>query len=72
MTTTLEAIFDQCGGRAALARQLKSKRKGHGLTRQAVSMWKRVPAEHVQDVVRITGGKFTPEQLRPDIFKAAA
>jgi DNA-binding transcriptional regulator YdaS (Cro superfamily) len=65
MTITLNAVFDECGNRAKLARQLK-------LTRQAVSMWKRVPVQHVHAVCKISGGKFTPEQLRPDVYRTAA
>jgi hypothetical protein len=48
------------GGNGALAIMIG------GLTRQAVSQWKRVPALRVAQVERITG--IPPERLRPDIF----
>lgn len=62
---TLSAVIEECGGAVALARKLKR-------TRQAIYAWKRVPLEHVHEIVRMTGGKFTLEQLRPDVFKRAA
>lgn len=37
-----------------------------GLTPQAVSLWKRVPAERVLDVERITG--ISRHDLRGDVF----
>lgn len=48
------------GGPAALAKDLG------GLTSQAVSQWKKVPAERVLDVERITG--ISRHDLRPDVF----
>jgi len=36
------------------------------ITRQAPYLWKRVPAQHVLDVARITGLK--PYELRPDLY----
>lgn len=69
----LSAVIKECGGAVALSRKLKSKRRGkRGLTRQAIYLWKRVPLEHVHDIVRLTGGKFTLEQLRPDVYRTAA
>jgi DNA-binding transcriptional regulator YdaS (Cro superfamily) len=42
-----------------------------GVTRAAVSQWKdpdrRVPAEHCLVIQRLTGGKVTCQQLRPDM-----
>lgn len=38
-----------------------------GLTRSAVAMWDRVPAERVVEVERITG--VPREQLRPDLYR---
>lgn len=43
----------------AIARRL-------GLTHQAVSAWKQVPAVHVLAIMDILGK--TPEEIRPDIF----
>ena len=57
-----EIIIETCkaaGSGAALARQL-------GITRAAVSAWKKVPAEHVLAVERITG--ISRYALRPDVF----
>lgn len=41
-----------------------------GLTRAAVVSWKRVPAERVADVSRITG--IPKHELRPDLFEPPA
>lgn len=69
---TLSAVIKECGGPAALARKLKTNTKRGHLTRQAIYAWKRVPLDHVHQIVEMTGGKFTLEQLRPDIFRQAA
>ena len=42
--------------------------RGLGIKASAVSMWKRVPAERLPEVERITG--FPRHQLRPDICPA--
>lgn len=39
-----------------------------GTTRSAVYQWKRVPVEQVHAVAEVLD--LTPEQIRPDIFKA--
>jgi len=44
--------------------------RGLGISSQAVSQWKRVPAERVLDVERITG--VSRHELRPDIYPAVA
>ena len=74
MKNLTEAAIKACGGPAALARKLKTKRDtGRGcLTRQAVYAWRRIPLDHVHAIVEMTGGRFTLEQLRPDIFRKAA
>lgn len=48
-------------GASGLARAL-----GEGISPQAISQWKRVPAERVVDVERVTG--VPRHRLRPDIF----
>lgn len=40
--------------------------RGLGITRGAVSQWKRVPAERVGQVSQLTG--ISPNILRPDLF----
>lgn len=57
--TGLDLALDAVGGEAALARLL-------GLTRQAVNKWRRVPADRIADVERVSG--VPRENLRPDIF----
>lgn len=40
-----------------------------GVSAQAVAKWKKqVPLERVPDIVRITEGKVTAHELRPDFF----
>lgn len=63
-TEACEAAIKEAGGNAALANKLG------GLTSQAVSQWKRVPAGRVLDVERVTG--FSRHVLRPDVFGAAS
>lgn len=41
-----------------------------GITRGAVAMWHRVPAERVLEVERITG--FSRHDLRPDLYPREA
>lgn len=43
-----------------------------GVTVAAVSKWKRVPAARVHDLVALSRGRYRPEDLRPDVFRAAA
>lgn len=47
-------------------RQMPSIAEELKIARQAPYAWKRVPAERVQDVARITGMK--PHELRPDLY----
>jgi DNA-binding transcriptional regulator YdaS (Cro superfamily) len=56
---TLLAVFKHFGSAANLARQL-------GVTRAAVSAWKKIPLKHVPFIVKHTGIK--REKLRPDIY----
>lgn len=56
-----EAFDKERGLRRRLARELN-------ITHGAVSQWRRVPAERVLDVARITG--IPKEALRPDLYKA--
>jgi len=60
MDKITDTAVNRAGGPSALAMVL-------GLTRQAVSKWKRVPAVHVKLVSAHSG--IPPEKLRPDIFK---
>ena len=64
MATQEEALgraIDLAGGVRALARKL-------GITPQAISQWKRVPAERVLAVERATGGTIARTALRPDLY----
>lgn len=67
-----QQVVSDLGGAAKVARQIKTATKRGHLTTAAVCMWTRVPAEHVQTIVKLSGGKYTAEQLRPDIFGKAA
>ena len=58
----IHEIAKTVGGVVALSEKL-------GLSRAAVSQWKRVPIERVADVERVTG--IPREALRPDIFVRA-
>ncbi len=53
------------GGPAALSRSI-------GISSQAISQWKLVPAVRVMAVVKATKGKIKASQLRPDVFGTKA
>lgn len=57
----LEEAKQVAGGASGLARALTDD-----ISPQAISQWKRVPAERVADVERATG--IPRHRLRPDIF----
>jgi DNA-binding transcriptional regulator YdaS (Cro superfamily) len=59
--TPLERAIAVAGSESALAREI-------GVTSQAVSQWKRVPAERCPAVSRATG--IALHDLRPDIYPA--
>lgn len=54
---------DGVGGNTGLARAM-----GGGITSQAISQWKQVPAGRVLDVERATG--VSRHDLRPDLYPA--
>lgn len=53
---------EKAGGVVALSREL-------GIKHTAMYSWKRVPAERVADIERVTG--ISRHELRPDIFGPA-
>lgn len=59
MINPLDAIRTRPGRLAKIA-------YGLGITRGAVAKWKRIPAERVLDVERITG--IPRYELRPDLY----
>ena len=54
-----DALKKQRGLGSAIARELR-------INRSAISLWKRIPAERVIDIERLTG--VPREELRPDIY----
>lgn len=59
MEKALEDAKQRIGGSAALAKAIG------GISSQAISQWKRVPADRVLDVERATG--VSRHELRPDL-----
>jgi DNA-binding transcriptional regulator YdaS (Cro superfamily) len=57
--TALQQAIERVGGRRELARLL-------GISHQAIAHWRRVPAERVLIIERLTG--VTRHALRPDIY----
>lgn len=57
------------GGAAGLADKLNNHNPKRKLTPQAISQWKRVPADRAADVEAVTG--ISCHQLRPDVFRTA-
>lgn len=60
-TDALERAKEKAGGPSGLAAAI-----GNQITPQAISQWKRVPAERVHDVERATG--IPRHELRPDLY----
>ena len=58
----LRALLDKAGGPVRIGRAL-------GITSNAVSMWRQVPARHVHNVAALAG--VPSETLRPDMFKVS-
>lgn len=67
-----QTVVKALGGATKVAKQIKASTKRGHLTRQAVFMWERIPLAHVHTIVEMSGGKFTLEQLRPDVYRNAA
>lgn len=61
MDEICEQAKEAAGGPSKLAKAL-------GITSQAVSQWRRMPAEYVLEVEKITG--ISRHKLRPDVFGA--
>ena len=68
MSDVLTLIKERSGGCVALAAKLSAATPAAPITSQAVSQWRRVPAERVLSVEAITG--VSRHQIRPDIFGA--
>lgn len=49
------------GGQSALAEKL-------GISYQSIQQWRRIPAERVVDIERVTG--IPRRELRPDLYEA--
>jgi len=63
----LHQVIDHFGSQKAMAKQLRC-------TQQAISLWLKleVPIKRAIQIEKKTGGKFTREQLRPDVFLSRA
>lgn len=64
MDQDIQEIIQKAGGASAVARSFDPP-----ITSQAVSQWRRIPADRVLVVAKLAG--VTPNLLRPDIFTAA-
>ena len=60
MDEGLKAAVDAAGGVRALARLL-------GISFQSIQQWKKVPAERMLEIERVTG--IGRERLRPDLYR---
>lgn len=64
----LDRAKEQLGGAAGIASKLSERDPDRKLTAQAVSQWKRVPADRCLDIAALTG--ISVHELRPDVFGA--
>lgn len=55
----LMAVFERAGSLSNVAAHL-------GISRAAVSVWRKIPLRHVRAIAAFTG--LPPEKLRPDIY----
>lgn len=62
-TSPVERAAAAAGNKSELARRL-------GVKVQSIQQWRRIPAERVLDVERVTG--ISRHDLRPDIYPAPA
>jgi Bacterial toxin YdaS len=60
MDDELKAVIKAAGGIRPLAREL-------GMSPQALSEWKRIPAHRIRQVEAVT--KIPREKLRPDLYR---
>lgn len=67
----VKLVVKQLGGPTAVAARLRSKHRDGSISPAAVSKWRKVPADRVMDLVEMSGGKLTPNDLRPDVFGPA-
>lgn len=69
-----QSAADLIGGQSELARQLSAlgdPANRNTITPQAVGLWcrtGRVPAERVLDIERVTQGRVSRHELRPDLY----
>jgi DNA-binding transcriptional regulator YdaS (Cro superfamily) len=63
----LHQVIDFFGSQKATAKELRC-------TQQAISLWFKfgVPIKRAIQIEKKTGGKFTRDQLRPDVFFSRA
>lgn len=66
----IERVKTEFGGAVGLASKLNERNPDRALTPQAISQWKRVPAERAIDVEAVTG--IPRQELRPDIYGATS
>lgn len=65
-----QTMIRQLGNAAAVARALQPfVPAGQTLSRSAVAQWRRVPAEYVIPLEQVSQGRYTREEIRPDIFR---
>ena len=68
-----QKVIEALGGVAKVAKALKSPKRGRKhVTVQAIYKWKKVPIERCAEIAALSGGKYTPQQLRPDFPWPAA
>lgn len=62
--TKVQKFIAACGGNTKVAKHL-------GLSRNAPGYWiksDQIPASHVIELCRMTGGAYQPHMVRPDVF----
>ena len=67
MNEQAKKVIEYFGGYQALANRISDEYES--ITRQAIEQWDVIPVRRVAQIVELSAGRFTRENLMPDIFK---
>lgn len=69
----LKEFIRELGGPTSVAKRLRNFRNpSKTVSTAAVSKWRQVPAKRCLEIAALSGGKYSPNDLRPDVFGKVA